>query len=334
MPLRANAGVRYYSTDLTSSGHLGAVVSGVTMLIPVVVQTNSHGWLPAVNLALDVVDDVVVRLSASRNVNRPKLNDLAAASSITTRPNGGSVSLGNPSLKPYKATSIEGSVEYYMGRRGFASIGFFYKKMDSFITSSTKQTPYGQTGLPLSLLIPGEDANTPFDLKQSVNGPGADIKGIEAAFQHDFTFLPGPLSHLGAVVNGTWFDGHQKVIYNTTTFVTLPLFDLSKWAANATLYYEDKDWGVRVSDAYRSRYLVGSGGLSANGIGNVGDAMKGTHNIDFQAHYNVTPKIRFVVEGINLTDQPIVQYADLQAVRTEVYTTSGRTFTFGVTAEF
>jgi iron complex outermembrane receptor protein len=328
MRLRANAGIRYYSTDLTSSGHLTAVVNGVTTLQPVAITTNSHGWLPAANIALDVASDVVARVSANRNVNRPALGDLAAAGSITTRPNGGSVSFGNPFLKPYKATSVEGSVEYYMDRHGFLSFGVFYKNMDSFTTPTTKQVPYSETGLPLSLLIQGQDANTIFDVSQPINGPGADIKGIEAAFQHDFTFLPGALKHLGVVLNGTRFDGHQKAVINGAT-VTLPLLNLSKWAANATLYYEGRNWGVRVSDAYRSRYLI-----SAGASGNVGDAIKATNNVDFQAHYNITPRIRLVVEGINLTDEPIEQYADLTAKRTEVYTTSGRTFTFGVSAEF
>jgi iron complex outermembrane receptor protein len=324
MRLRANAGVRYYSTDLTSSGHL-ATTSG---LQPVEITTNSHGWLPAFNLALDVTKQVVARVSVNRNVNRPALGDLAAAGSITTRPNGGSASFGNPFLKPYKATSAEGSIEYYMDRTGFASIGFFYKSMDSFTTPTTKQIPYSQTGLPLSLLIQGEDANTIFDVSQPINGPGADIKGIEAAFQHDFTFLPGPLKHLGMVANGTWFDGHQKAVINGAT-VTLPLFNLSKWAANVTLYYEDQDWGVRISNAYRSQYL-----LNAGGGGNVGDGIHATNNVDFQAHWNVRPHLRLVVEGINLTNQAIRQFADQTADRTEVYTTSGRTFTFGVTAEF
>ena len=49
-------------------------------------------------------------------------------------------------------------------------------------------------------------------MSRPINGPGANIKGIEAAFQHDFTFLPAPFNHLGVVVNGTWFDGHQTVI--------------------------------------------------------------------------------------------------------------------------
>lgn len=327
MRLRANAGLRYYSTDLLSSGHL-TTANG---LVAVDVPSNSHGWLPAANVALDVAKDVVVRLSAGRNVNRPGLNDLAAAGSITTRPNGGSVSFGNPFLKPFKATSVEGSVEYYMDGTGFASLGFFYKHMDSFISPSTQQMPYSQTGLPLSLLIQGEDANTIFDVSQPINGPGADIKGLEVAFQHDFTFLPGVLKHLGATVNGTWFDGHQTVFFGSGASrvgVGMPQFNLSQWAANATLYYENKLWGVRVSDAYRSKYYTGQG----SDTGNVGDGIGNTNNIDFQAHVNILPGVRLIAEGINLTNEPIVQ--SIGAGRTEVYTTAGRTFTFGFSAEF
>jgi TonB-dependent receptor len=325
MRLRANAGLRYFSTDLISSGHLATAAGLVAVSVP----SNSNGFLPAANLALDVAKDVVFRLSASRNVNRPALGDLAAAGSITTRPNGGSVSFGNPFLKPFKATSVEGSVEWYMDRTGFASLGFFYKKMDTFISPSTTQMPYGQTGLPLSLLIQGEDANTIFDVSQPINGPGADIKGIEVALQHDFTFLPGALKHLGMVVNGTWFDGHQTAFYSGVPKV-LPLPNLSKWAANATLYYENKVWGVRVSDAYRSQYITSAG----SAIDNSGDGIKATNNVDFQAHVNIMPGIRLIAEGINLTNEPIQQFSDLNADRPEVYTTSGRTFTFGFSAEF
>lgn len=329
MRLRANAGLRYYSTDLTSSGHL-ATASGFQ---PVSISTDSKGWLPAANLALDVTKEVVVRLSASRNVNRPALGDLAAAGSITTRPNGGSLSLGNPYLKPYKATSVEGSVEWYMDRRGFASIGFFYKSMDSFISPSTQQIPFGETGLPLSLLIQGQDANTPYDVSQPINGPGADIKGIEVAFQHDFTFLPGALKNLGIVANGTWFDGHYTAFYKTADVQSsrvLPLPNLSKWAFNATLYYENSVWGARVSSAYRSEYLTGAG----NALANSGGGIRATNNIDFQAHYNIRPGVRLIAEGINLTNEPIRQFSSIDAYRTEVHTTSGRTFTLGISAEF
>jgi TonB-dependent receptor len=328
MKLRANAGVRYYSTDLTSSGSLAQTVNGATVLQPVSVSTNSHGWLPAANAALNVTDKLIYRVSVDRNVNRPALSDLAAAGTLTTAPFGGSVSVGNPFLKPYKATSVETSFEYYFDKAGFASLGFFYKHMDSFTTTQTSQVPYSATGFPLSLLLPGQGGDTPYNYSRPINGPGASIKGVEAAFQHDFNFLPAPFDHLGINANGTWFDGHQTIFNNNIAYV-VPLYNLSKWAANATLYYETDKWGARISTAYRSRYIT-----SAGSNGNIGDGIRATNNVDFQAHYNINPHLKVVVEGINITNQAIEQFADLTANRTEVYTTSGRTFTFGVTAEF
>lgn len=41
-----------------------------------------------------------------------------------------------------------------------------------------------------------------------------------------------------------------------------------------------------------------------------------------------------MIEGINVTNRPIEQFADLSADRTLVYTRSGRIFTFGVTTSF
>jgi outer membrane receptor protein involved in Fe transport len=88
----------------------------------------------------------------------------------------------------------------------------------------------------------------------------------------------------------------------------------SKWAANVTLYYENSVWGVRVSDAYRSRYLTSAN----NAIDNAGDGIKATNNVDFQAHYHIRPGIRLIVEGINLTNQAIRQFASVDADRAEV----------------
>ena len=49
MRLRGNAGVRYYHTELVSSGSLatGTATNGVTVLQPVTVKTRNDDWLPA-----------------------------------------------------------------------------------------------------------------------------------------------------------------------------------------------------------------------------------------------------------------------------------------------
>jgi hypothetical protein len=156
---------------------------------------------------------------------------------------------------------------------------------------------------------------------------------MEAAVKKDFDFLPAPFDKLGVTGNVTYADGDNGVIYNYGTASqftkSLPLFNLSKFSANVTLYYETDTWGVRLSEAHRSRYITGAGSN-----GNIGEGIEPTDNIDFAAHYNLFDNFKLVVEGINLTNQPIIQYTDVTAKRLLVNTTSGATFTFGATYEF
>ncbi len=191
--LRANAGVRYFSTDLTSAGMLNTG----SALVPVSIVHHYNDFLPAANVAVDFSDEFVGRFSINRNISRPALSDLAAAGTLTTRPTGGSISAGNPNLKPFMADSIEASLDYFEGHSGYASVGVFYKNMESFITTTTKQVPYNTTGYSPTFLLPGEDPSTLFDYSAPINGKGAVIAGVEFAVQKDFDFLPAPFDHFG-----------------------------------------------------------------------------------------------------------------------------------------
>lgn len=324
MPLRANFGLRYYSTDLSSAGTLNTNNG----LVPVVVKSSYDGVLPAINVALNVTDDMILRFNANRNISRPSLGDLKAAGSVSFTPFGGSVSAGNPNLQPFLANSVEASWEYYMGASGYMAFGVFHKTMDSFITSETAQVPYGSIGFPLSLQGPGQDANTVYGYSRPINGEGASIEGAEFAIQRDFDFLPAPFDKLGFTGNVTYADGDTDAVIDSKHY-RLALSNLSKWSSNATIYYETETWGARVSSAYRDGYLDGIGGN-----GSIGSGYQSTNNIDFAAHYNVTPSLKIIAEGINLTNEAIDQYTDIATQRPLSYTKSGRTFTVGVTYEF
>ena len=316
--VKANAGLRYYSTDLTAGG---SIQSGST-LAPVDIKHSYDGVLPAANLAVYINPELVWRLSANRDISRPTLADLAAAGTITTAPFGGSLSIGNPNLKPFTADEVESSIEFYDGRVGFFSAGIFYKKLNSFISSETTVEPYSATGYPVSFLLPGQTGSILFNVSHPVNVDGASIKGIELSAQRDFTFLPAPFDHLGAVANLTYADGHSPAIINGVS-VNMPLVDLSKYSANATLYYETNRWGVRLSYAYRSMYLD-----SAGGNGNIGEGYKPTNNLDFSAHYNINNRLKLTLEGINLTDSFQDQFND-SSNRVSFYHHTGREFLVG-----
>ena len=324
MRLRANAGLRYFSTDIASEGMLNTG----TIQMPATVRHHYDDVLPAANAALDITDQVVFRLSANRNISRPSLSDLAAAGTLTTAPFGGTISAGNPNLKPFMADSVESSLEYYQGGLGYMALGAFYKNMESFITTETSVVSYGSTGYPLSFLLPGQGASTPYNYTAPINGKGAVIVGLEAAFQRDLDFLPAPFDHLGFVGNFTLADGNSPVSFSGTS-VSLPLTNLSKLSANTTLYYETGRWGLRVSYAYRSKYLG-----SAGGSGNIGDVVAATENIDMAAHYRIDEHLKLVIEGNDLTGRPITQYADIHAQRPEAVTRSGTGYSVGFAYAF
>ena len=86
---------------------------------------------------------------------------------------------------------------------------------------------------------------------------------------------------------------------------------------------------MRLSTAYRDKYLDGAGGN-----GNIGSGVKATNNIDFAAHYNVLPKLKLTLEGINLSNEHSIQFTDIATERTTVNVSSGRTFLVGATYEF
>lgn len=329
---RANFGVRYYSTDLTSSGTQSLTIAGVASLAPVTAKNTYHDFLPAANVAINLTDNLLVRFSADRNVSRPALSDLAAAATVNNSAVGGSISAGNPNLKPMTANSAEASVEYYFGKSGYLSAGIFYKNMESFVVSQSSTVTYGSTGYPLSYLLPGQDGSILYSYTRPINSKGADIAGVELAVQHDLNFLPAPFDGFGVNINMTYADGYQDNSYTAggvTSVVTVPLYNLSKYSVNSTLYYATRQWDARVSLAYRSDYLINAGSN-----GNIGEGMGATTNIDFAAHYNLGNHITLVVEGINLTNQAITQWADIHVKRPEVYTTAGRTFTFGASYRF
>jgi TonB-dependent receptor len=223
---------------------------------------------------------------------------------------------------------VETSFEYYDEGASYVSLGVFYKNMENFITTTTTVMPYSQTGFPLSFLLPQQDPNISYNVTTPINAKGASFLGLEAALQRDFKFLPAPFDQFGVIANITFADGNSAVIYNGQS-ISLPLTNLSKLSFNATLYYENDDWSIRVSEAYRGKYRDGTG---ANG--NIGDYFAATSNIDFAVHYRFSEHLKATVEGINMTDQPIVQYTDRAAKRIEVVTRSGRTFTIGVAYEF
>lgn len=323
-PLRARIGLQFHRTTMSSTGLATTDLSQSQ----VQARKGESFWLPSLEARLTLPDNMDLRLAASRNVNRPDLADLRAAAEVSVSPFGGSIITGNPSLRPFKAESIDLMLDRYDGRAGYASIGLFFKHMHSFITSETQVMPYSATGYPTAFLFPGQNPSILYNVIRPLNGPGASIFGVEAALRRELRFLPQPFDRLGIQANLTHVAGSSGVIYDGRE-ITLPLIDLSRWSGNAILYYTGKGWDARLSAAHRGTYRVDIGDN-----GNAGEFIKGSLTVDFAAHMTINRRLEAMMEARNLTDEPIIQYTDAYSRRLLSSTRSGRAVSAGLRYAF
>ncbi|MBI1408083.1 MAG: TonB-dependent receptor [Caulobacter sp.] len=334
LPFRGDFGIRYVETDVESYGYLA---TGGGSLVRV--KNDYTNVLPSLNLALDIKDDLILRFGAAKVMARPQLPSLSPGGTVNTA--ALTITTGNPLLDPFEATTYDLSLEWYFAKDSLLSVALFYKDIDSYIQTVRESRDFGSTGLPLSLLPPGQDANTVYAITSPVNTQGGPLKGFEVSYQQPFTFLPAPFDKFGMVLNYTYVQSEIEYVTSATSGVTVTddLVNLSPRAYNATLYYEDDRFSARVSAAYRDDYLQtvpGRNSSTAAGATNVNDVegKRATFNVDMSASYKVNDSLKLTLEGLNLTDEYNDQFISNSADRSSVYHRTGRQFYFGFRYNF
>lgn len=291
MTLRTNGGLRYVKTMLKSE----AVVAGT----PVTVEHDYDNYLPSLNLALEITPDIVARFGYGRSMTRPGLSSLNIAAPVfgyTTRTVG---NIGNPFLKPYESNDIDLSLEWYTPNGGLVAVGFFNKDIVTSLKTDVRLQMIDPSFWPAIYADPQYDpsfnadpALVPYTFTIPVNAEGGNrVHGFELTLNQPFTFLPGLLSHLGVAANYTHVSARDSTGLSPNSF-------------NATLYYDHKDYGVRVSVNKRDDYLLSEPG----GNGHVQERKYGPTHVDFSAFYNVTDSLTVSLEGINITDEKELIY--------------------------
>src|SRR3546814_16414293 len=131
MGFRGNIGLRFAHTEVSADGW---TPTG----LPITNTNTYNDWLPSLNAVFEVRNDIFVRFGAAKVMARPTLSQLAPG--ITTfnvpgTPNattGGSISSGNTKLKPFRATNLDLSAEWYFAPGALSSVGIFNKDISSF----------------------------------------------------------------------------------------------------------------------------------------------------------------------------------------------------------
>ena len=75
---------------------------------------------------------------------------------------------GNPLLKPFRASNVDLSYEWYFHEESMFSVATYYKHIMNYIGSGLSQQVFG---------------GTTYNITSPVNGPGGDLYGVELAFQ-------------------------------------------------------------------------------------------------------------------------------------------------------
>lgn len=284
MQLRSNFGMRYVETDTTSSGFIQSDV--------VSIENSYKNFLPALNLALNATDDVVVRLGLTKTMTRPSLGSLNPGNPSFSYVNG-TVSAGNPFLDPFTSNNVDVGVEWYFNNEALVALNYFYKDIETFITSSSEERLVDPAYLPFidadaqyDPLLALDPRTVPYTHNIPVNGEGTVVEGFEVIYQQPLSFLPAPFDGLGVVGNFTHVTAGE-------------ITGLSENSYNATVYYEKEEYGIRVSLNNRDDYITSYSGSN----GNAEEGTTGPTHVDMSAFYNFNENITFTLEVINLTDE-------------------------------
>lgn len=324
--LRGNAGVRFVETKQSATGYLATAIP-----TEVTVENSYTDTLPSINLSTELSRDLIVRLGAAKVMARPQLGNLSPGGSISTTGTL-SVNTGNPFLKPFRATTVDASIEWYHGREAFVGLGLFHKDISTYIQSLRTNVPFRQTGLPLSLLPSNFTGDEVFQVTTPVNTNGGKLSGFEINIQQPFSFLPGAFKNMGALLNYTYVQSKIDYAVSPTSNATIrdDLLNLSPRSANATLYYDDGTLSARVSASKRSSFVTRVPGQNNNDV----EGKNGTTNVDLSISYKLTPRLELTFEGVNLTNEANDQFISRARNSVVVYNVTGREFLLGARYTF
>jgi TonB-dependent receptor len=280
-----------------------------------------NNFLPSFNFKINLTDELIARIGASRSLTRPNLSDMRPTISYDVlRPGELQASGGNPDLKPYLSDNYDLSLEWYYDRSGYVSLGAFRKNISDFVVNEYVSLAVPVANSSGSAAFPNNTGT--FLFNTPTNAKSAYAEGLEAAIQHTFTWLPAPFDGLGFNANATFM--HSNAVMDTAnTTQTFALTGLGN-SQNFIAFYEKGPVGLRLAYNHRDAFLA-STAPTVN--------TKAYGQLDAQASYKATDNVLVVLEGSNLTDAVKQQY-DRYGNEFDDYENYGRRYAIGVRMDF
>ncbi len=280
-------GVRIEKTETDAEGPVN--VSGVIRRLDR--KGSYRDVFPGVHLRYTPTRNLVSRLSYSSGIGRPSFDAIIPADTVNET--AGTVTIRNSSLKPQYSDNFDATVEYYFEPVGQLSASVFMKQIDGFQFTDSSQ-------------FVGSGADNGFDgqyvgyrISTTRNGGSAKYRGIELAYQQQFTFLPGFWRGLGFYANYTRL--LTRGDYGGTT-VTTQVAGFVPKTGNVALTYLGHGLNIRLNAVWRSEYLITN---SINPALVVYQEPK--LQVNLKTRYNLTRSTAIFCDVENLNKSPITE---------------------------
>ncbi len=336
MPYSGNVGVRFIHTELDITNALTGL-PGQYGTEPATngtqeTQRSYNDVLPAVNFALNMTDQLVLRLAVSKNMMPLNLSQWGGGLTLGysfVQPAQGpayfkvssGTSNGNPQLDPWRSTNYGVNFEYYMNPTSMVALQFFHIDVQSFIN----------TGSVENCNLPDEDGvyrHHCVAITEPVQGSGNSIHGVEFDYRQGFTFLPGLLSNTGMEFNYTYAPSNTGEVDLAGN--KIPFQDNSTESGNLILWYQSKRFQARLAYNYRSKRAVSE---NVGGIQGMEQYEAPQKYLDASVAYIVSKYAEVFVNGTNLTNE-YQRYYLVWSDQPSHSTFSERMYQFGVRAQW
>ncbi|UTA48656.1 TonB-dependent receptor [Simiduia sp. 21SJ11W-1] len=323
-PVMGNIGVRYVSSEQDASAPFFAF--GATDINNPEDRhvKNSYSYvLPSMNLAMDITEDVKLRVAYSESMARPNVRAATPSATVRTTPGEATVGLPGADVDPFTAQSYDVSLEWYNREGSAITFAAFHKDIDNFFTSvgTCDQDLLASYGLNVgnltevggNCITDGADDYDAIDSDYIMAGDAVSasqvqnidsrikVQGYELSIQQNLSFLPYPWNGFGGIIN------YSKTKQDAPLEAQIP--GISDDTYNIIGYYEQGPFGIRLAYNYRSEYELESVG-TFNGEGN--KDVKAAGRVDLSAYYNITDQLSVSLKGYNLTETLYEEYQDTE----------------------
>ncbi|SDG29437.1 TonB-dependent receptor [Dyella sp. 333MFSha] len=310
-----NFGIRYVDTKTDGSGfnYSGAPVLPAPAGSWQTSSRTSKNWLPSLNVAYDLTDEVVLRAAAAKVIARPpynmQVNNLFLNDSVLTG------SGGNPDLKDYKSKNYSVSAEWYFAPQSYLAVTGFLKQIDNYtVVDSANETQFnsGLVNDPTTFArqvaqgLCTADGFCTYSISRPRNTGSGKVRGGSISYQQAFWDTGFGTTASYTYAKGT-LDSGGALPYN------------SQNAYSISPYYENGPFSARVTYNWRSKYLAGGyiAGAPPATTADYGD-------LGATLGWKLNKAVSFTLAGMNLTNEKYKQYLTVTSMPVAKYTTGRR----------